>query len=166
MRWGVAAAAIACMSFAAVAASATDDPLVIAILRAKLALAQRELAVSRFDPTQPPVQCSCEGYCTGRCFAPQCAPCPASTWSYPGGEANCLTAEPLGAGLLCAVDAATGNLTGNACCSATSPSCRLDPTSCCGDGTCGKCPKYAPQPAGVFPGLNRTFVDGQCLEEH
>jgi hypothetical protein len=134
------------------------------LLRERLYRAGDLLARSQFDPTVPPLKCSCQDYCTGRCFAPACKPCPASTWSFPGGKTNCLTPFPVGRGLLCAVDPASGNVTQHACCRVGGVSCQLDPTSCCASGGCSQCPSYPPQPSGIFPLLNRTFADGKCTE--
>jgi hypothetical protein len=154
-------------SLVGAAGVAQEEALVSSLedeLRVRLVRAGDLLAQSQFDSSAAPIRCSCENYCTGRCFAPACGPCPASTWSWPGGKSSCLDPFPLGRGLLCAYDPATGNVTQQACCRVGGTSCQLDPTSCCADGGCSKCPAYPPQPAGLFPLLNRTFINDQCVE--
>merc|ERR1719498_1757228 len=103
-----------------------------------------------------PVQCRCEDYCTGRCFAPGCASCPADTWSFPHGADMCYDAGPLGTGLLCRVDS-DGKVTQSACCGQGMP-CELPAGSCCESGGCSKCPKYKPQDL-IFSRLDESNPD-------
>jgi hypothetical protein len=140
------------------------EDAVLEVLRAKLKEAGDILTRSAFVVGQPPLRCPCEDYCTGRCFAPQCRPCDASTWSFPGGESFCVNPFPLGEGLLCGIDPHTGNTTSDACCRVNGTSCQLDPTSCCADGGCSRCPSYPPQLKALFPPLNRTFDNDQCVQ--
>jgi hypothetical protein len=135
----------------------------IALLRQKLLEAATIISQAELGPRQKPVQCSCEGYCMGTCFAPLCLPCPAGTWSFPGGEQSCVNPFPLGQGLLCDIDNTSGRAGDQACCRVDGPSCQLPPDSCCASGDCGSCPPY-PIPVQVFPPLNRTFANNTCKD--
>ena len=110
------------------------------------------------------VSCSCEGYCSGSCFAPGCAGCPAATWSFPGGESMCLDPGPLGSGLLCTLNA-QGTATQDACCSVGGKHCALPTGSCCASGDCSACPP--PQTKRLFPPLNASrFWNGTTSTCH
>ena len=144
---------------------AQSEASVTTLLRAKLLLASRLLASSSplLSPDFP-LNCSCEGYCTGQCFAMRCAPCNASTFSFPGGEGLCEDVGPLGTGLLCHVER-NGTLTTSPCCTSHGPTCWLPVDSCCSFGDCSTCPPY-PMVIGLFPPLKRRFVNSssECLE--
>ena len=142
-------------------------------LRERLAVVSKLLTQSGFLAKQGPVACSCSDYCSGQCFAPSCAPCPPSTWSFPGGQDLCFDPGPLGTGLLCKVDPASGRVTSNACCTADGPACVLPTSACCSTGDCSSCPPPpAPTTAHLFPALNdtgaapassrRMFIGGIC----
>eukprot|EP00927_Polykrikos_kofoidii_P078914 TRINITY_DN75711_c0_g1_i1.p1 TRINITY_DN75711_c0_g1~~TRINITY_DN75711_c0_g1_i1.p1 ORF type:complete len:173 (+),score=22.63 TRINITY_DN75711_c0_g1_i1:77-595(+) len=123
-------------------------------LRERLRAAAEVLAAAKGIHT---LQCKCEDYCVGRCFAAGCASCTASTWSFPGGGALCADPGPLGNGLLCREDA-KGIVTGDACCGVGSP-CALPAGSCCESGSCSSCPAYEKQT--LFPPLDDvTTPDG------
>ncbi|CAE8661604.1 unnamed protein product, partial [Polarella glacialis] len=111
----------------------------LSALRERLLEAAKVVAGARSNST---VQCACEDYCTGSCFAASCVACPAATWSFPGGSSLCLDAGPLGTGLLCQAGA-DGLATQSACCGqdAGGP-CALPEGSCCASGSCETCPKY------------------------
>jgi hypothetical protein len=108
--------------------------------------------------------CSCEDYCTGRCFSMMCSPCAPSIFSFPGGESLCLSVGPLGTGLLCHVDPRSGNITDNACCNEEGPTCWLPQDSCCASGDCSTCPTshYANNLTNLYPPLQRVFVNSTC----
>lgn len=110
-------------------------------------------------------QCSCEDYCTGRCFSMMCSPCSPDAFSFPGGEGLCLNVGPLGTGLLCHVDPTSGNITENACCNEEGPTCWLPQGSCCADGDCGTCPTshYANNLTSLYPPLERVFINDTCM---
>eukprot|EP00930_Biecheleria_cincta_P104798 TRINITY_DN97205_c0_g1_i1.p1 TRINITY_DN97205_c0_g1~~TRINITY_DN97205_c0_g1_i1.p1 ORF type:complete len:170 (-),score=31.72 TRINITY_DN97205_c0_g1_i1:85-594(-) len=137
-----------------------------ALLRERLVEAAEVIGTSHADEA---IVCKCEDYCTGRCFAASCSACDAATWSFPGGASMCLDAGPLGTGLLCRRDPATGQLLGKACCSsAPDGPCKLPPDSCCSSGSCKSCPRYPRQT--IFPSLNdtqtrqdlrRSFIDAE-----
>lgn len=148
---------LAWMALAFAAASATVE----GELQERLRLAQKLLSQSEFAFGQKALQCSCDQYCTGQCFAPQCAPCDPIAFSFPGGASLCLNPYPLGEGLLCAKDV-NGTLTQNACCSVGGATCQLPPDGCCASGGCDSCPTYPPMPS-IFPPLNRTFINDQCI---
>lgn len=108
--------------------------------------------------------CSCEEYCTGRCFSMMCSPCTPGAFSFPGGEGLCLNVGPLGTGLLCHVDPQSGNITENACCSEDGPTCWLPQGSCCATGDCGTCPTdhYPNNLTNLYPPLRRVFTNNTC----
>lgn len=112
------------------------------------------------------LQCSCEEYCTGRCFSMMCSPCSPAAFSFPGGEELCLNVGPLGTGLLCHVDPQSGNLTESACCNADGPTCWLPQESCCSSGDCSSCPTshYPNNLTQLYPPLQRTFSNSTCKE--
>mmetsp|Transcript_29368 Transcript_29368/g.57632 ORF Transcript_29368/g.57632 Transcript_29368/m.57632 type:complete len:174 (-) Transcript_29368:325-846(-) len=133
-----------------------NDPELVSELRGRLQQSSALFARSKFLDVSPyPVKCSCQSYCTGQCFSPGCAPCPVSTWSFPGGRSLCLDPGPLGTGLLCTVHANNGSISSSACCSTGGVSCSLPPDSCCASGSCSSCPPYPPK-APLFPLLNET----------
>eukprot|EP00457_Paulinella_chromatophora_P009847 gb/GEZN01009925.1/.p1 GENE.gb/GEZN01009925.1/~~gb/GEZN01009925.1/.p1 ORF type:complete len:250 (-),score=11.87 gb/GEZN01009925.1/:468-1217(-) len=104
----------------------------------------------------PPLRCSCEQYCGGQCFAPQCGVCGASAFSFPGGQHACVRADPFGLGLLCHVHRSSGQVSASACCqtltSNPDTSCVLPAGSCCAMGDCQTCPDF-PRPKLRFPEL-------------
>jgi hypothetical protein len=147
-------------------------------------LVARMLPFSRLASPAAAVNCSCAEYCSGSCFALQCGVCPLDTWSFPGGQSLCYHAGPLGAGLLCRVDEATGKVTQHACCNKNGPACFLPPNSCCSEGDCSTCgsAKAARRGGGLpsstslpvnklYPPLNSTatraprrkFVNNTCM---
>lgn len=102
-----------------------------------------------------PVQCKCEDFCSGRCFAPSCQPCLANVWNG-GGEASCVSAGPLGEGLLCSQPIEK-----------EMPCCEPNGTTCSivGGAWCD-CTKY-PKEIALFPSmLNRMYSkNGTCIEQ-
>lgn len=149
-----------CLAFVGVCAVGLDGPVALEdSLRARLHSAADSLGQAR---AAAPVQCECKDYCQGRCFAAGCAACPASTWSFPGGEDLCVNAGPLGTGLLCRV----GNdqvVTQSACCGTGIP-CALPSGSCCQSGSCSTCPSF-PADKELFSKLNESNVDPR-LQRH
>lgn len=85
------------------AQSSTPPPPVDVLLRKQLLVAAQLLSRTQPDPGVPALSCTCEQYCTSQCFASKCEACSAATWSWPGGEEECLDPGPLGTGLLCTV---------------------------------------------------------------
>jgi hypothetical protein len=138
---------------AAAATPSSDDPrdAIISALRERLAVTSGLVSVTEFIPPSriraAAINCSCADYCLGNCFAPLCAPCAAALFS--GVRELCFAPGPLGTGLLCRVDPATGRVSANACCNAKGPTCWLPPGSCCENGGCSRCPK---QPRGAEGG--------------
>jgi hypothetical protein len=102
-----------------------------------------------------PVDCLCEDFCSGYCFAPSCAPCAPSVWN--NDESSCLNAGPLGHGLLCSRPLAKEN----PCCQPNGTTCSLAGGEWC---DCSKYSKKTP----LFPPLSdsgkRTFRNGTCLQ--
>jgi hypothetical protein len=143
-----------------------NDSVVIEALRKRLVAVSELLRYTRplSASNTYKQQCSCEEYCTGRCFSMMCSPCDPAAFSFPGGEGLCLSVGPLGTGLLCHVDPLSGNLTDNACCSEAGPTCWLPQGSCCADGDCGTCPtnRYANNLTDLYPPLQRFFINGTC----
>mmetsp|Transcript_43070 Transcript_43070/g.77309 ORF Transcript_43070/g.77309 Transcript_43070/m.77309 type:complete len:171 (+) Transcript_43070:1-513(+) len=129
-------------------ASVEDD------LRARLVHAGDLLAFASMKPKTE--QCSCRDYCTGQCFAYGCAPCAASTWSFPGGEELCLDPGPLGHGLLCQV--VGGKVSDQACCTIGGNACSLPQDECCSSGGCSSCPKN-PGFKSLFEPLSTRIFD-------
>ena len=181
--WSLVVLAVAvAVAVAAVAAHATraDDKAVIASLRDRLSEASRLVASSEFiaaasrDNHSAAVQCTCHDYCLGNCFSLQCAPCAPSAFAWPGGRSLCFNPGPLGTGLLCHVDAATGAVTARACCTRDGPTCVLPRGSCCEHGGCSRCPASGGADGGdhakpaatpvrldardIFPWLNTTAI--------
>lgn len=114
------------------------------VLLAQLRLAGQRLA----GPETSPVFCQCEEFCSGRCFARDCAPCPAAIWKT---EADCLNAGPLGGGLLCAPGTHD-----QPCCQPHGVVCELPGGRWC------NCSEVSPL-EDIFPPLeSRKFVDGMC----
>ena len=105
------------------------------------------------------VQCTCDDFCRGACFACGCSTCAAAAFSnqsFPGHAALCTDPGPLGTGLLCAVDASSGLTTKEPCCTVGGQYCALPPGSCCEKGSCQTCPKPAASLA-LYPPLPREF---------
>lgn len=137
----------------AVPKGGVDGSSIIEELRRDLLLAQRLLGDAEArggNHTSYPLHCSCEQYCQARCFSIGCIPCDASAFSFPGGESLCLSPGPLGGGLLCQQDGQTP------CCTPSGPTCWLP-------SDCSDCSKYPPAPEGLFPKINRLFVNNTCI---
>mmetsp|Transcript_67443 Transcript_67443/g.161798 ORF Transcript_67443/g.161798 Transcript_67443/m.161798 type:complete len:172 (-) Transcript_67443:205-720(-) len=120
----------------------------------RLIAAGDELAQASID--RKAVQCSCENFCGGQCFAYGCAPCAASTWSFPGGADLCKDPGPLGRGLLCHV--VGGQVTDQACCSVGGDACALPEGECCSSGDCESC-DFKSNTTALFPPLPNRFFD-------
>ena len=127
----------------------TPSSVLISSLRSQLKLAGSLLSKSPTLPT--PVHCMCEDYCSGRCFAPGCLPCPPNMFDRE--KDLCLASGPFGTGLLCHKE---------------KPCCETDngnSTAACivVDGPC-ECSSYNPEP-DLFPlppGRSYTF-EGKCV---
>lgn len=141
--------------------SGQDQDVVIDALRKRLKETSELIGQARaFSANfQLSLRCSCEDYCTGRCFSIMCSPCSPSTFSFPGGQDLCTAVGPLGTGLLCHVDPSSRNVTENACCSDSGPTCWLPPGSCCAAGDCTTCPtaSYPNNLTLLYAPLNREF---------
>ncbi len=125
-------------------AQSFDDPSFPSIplterLRKQLLLAGSELQES--VPSKP-ILCSCEGFCSGQCFAASCDVCDADVWT---DESSCLNPGPLGQGLLCAMNH-TRKSNAFPCCSPNGTACQLEGGNWC---DCSKFPKQDP----LFPPL-------------
>lgn len=145
---------ILAVSLASLELCSTASGTVEENLRTMLRLSAAQLARSQFlDIDADPIMCSCEHYCSGKCFASSCASCPPSTWSFPGGEELCYDPGPLGTGLLCQVNPSTGSVSETACCTVHGPTCTLDKGSCCASGDCTTCPVF-PSRTPLFPQLD------------
>lgn len=138
-----------------------EQQVIINALRKRLQEASDLIGVARPIAANEQLKrvCPCEDYCTGRCFSIMCAPCDPSAFSFPGGESLCLSVGPLGTGLLCHVDRLSGNVTENACCSESGPTCWLPSGSCCASGDCTTCPthQYPNNLTLLYPPLTRVF---------
>ena len=147
---------------------AFDHGTVERLLRSRLKLAGRFLEQSTFADASTRVSCTCSQYCEGQCFAPACAPCAASVWSFPGGADECFDPGPLGSGLLCST--ANGKESTTPCCTDSKKSvCVLPQDACCSSGSCASCPSY--RKMDLFPPLNVTdartfdFAKNECREK-
>lgn len=104
-----------------------------------------------YNETVPatPVSCACVDFCAGSCFAPSCKPCDAKVWN--GDETSCLSAGPLGEGLLCSTP-------GEPCCSPDGEACRLVGHEWC------DCSVYHDAVPALFPPLSatRSYENGVC----
>jgi hypothetical protein len=122
------------------------DPDELRQLRDQLRRAGVELEAA--EATAGPTPCACADFCSGRCFAAGCSVCPASTWD--DDEASCLSAGPLGHGLLCAPGDEQAP-----CCSPNGTACQLVGRQWC------DCSKYPPE-SPLFPPLsNRSWAKAQ-----
>mgnify|MGYP003387394642 CR=1 FL=1 len=123
----------------------------------QLAKASGVITESQFTKHYPlGARCSCQDYCTGVCFAPSCAPCDPSAFSFPGGESLCYKSLPVGTGLLCKIDEVTNMVTPHACCNANGPSCFLPQNSCCSGGGCATCNVTRTVAMAMLPKLNSS----------
>lgn len=94
-------------------------------------------------PLKVPVDCECKDFCSGKCFAPSCTPCPSSIWTT---EQDCLNPGPLGSGLLCLGES-------EPCCSPNGTVCTIGKQWC-------DCSAYAPQEP-LFPPLAGRHFDNK-----
>ena len=127
----------------------TPDYEIIKALRGRLGTVAELLPTC--DATKA-VQCTCDDYCRGACFACGCSACAAAEWSFLGGAELCTDPGPLGTGLLCAVDASSGLTTKEPCCTVGGQYCALPPGT--PQGRCN-CPQAAS--LALYPPLPREF---------
>eukprot|EP00555_Chaetoceros_dichaeta_P005534 CAMPEP_0198255418 /NCGR_PEP_ID=MMETSP1447-20131203/5544_1 /TAXON_ID=420782 /ORGANISM="Chaetoceros dichaeta, Strain CCMP1751" /LENGTH=240 /DNA_ID=CAMNT_0043941781 /DNA_START=35 /DNA_END=754 /DNA_ORIENTATION=- len=138
--------------------SSSPSILIINGLRDQLTLAGELLAQSSSTPPPPVVQCHCQDFCGGRCFAPGCHTC--TTTLFDGNEFLCLASGPFGGGLLCQGDSDSHDGTEVACCQPEEEDattvCRIIEGREC---DCANVPPMIP----LFPSPpDRRYIDGKC----
>ena len=81
-------------------------------------LRQAGVELEAAEQKSGPTKCLCDDFCSGRCFAASCQVCPPSVWD--DDKSSCLSAGPLGQGLLCAPENDHAP-----CCSPNGTACQL-----------------------------------------
>jgi len=158
-------------------ASSPSPPSILIIdrLRDQLTLAG-ELLSHQTQRLTKPVQCHCQDFCGGRCFAPGCHTCTANIFD--GDEFLCLASGPFGGGLLCQHNNDDDD-SEVACCQPDDEedegdsSSRSEPTTATTTTACriieGRdcdCTKFPPMLPLFPPPPNRRYVKDNCISSN